>query len=293
MRKFLSALFTLIIILGLMWLNNEEQLDAPDIALTDELRVHVLDVGQGDSILIQGKGQNILVDTGPPNARKQFLAALDEHGVKKVDLLILTHAHADHIGNATALIERIPVAKVMESPAETSAPGVTRYYQAMKKKGVKLEIPKAGDKVEIGEGVYLEFFTPIKGEENPKNVNNSSLAFMLHGGKTRMLFTGDMEKDFEKKLVDLYGNRLRADLLKSPHHGSSTSSSAVFLKAVQPKAAFVSCAKGNDYGHPHREIVSSYKKQGIEMYRTDIQGTLSVVINQEGYQISTEKESGK
>ena len=291
MRKILVILCLLVFVAGAFFLLKENQKPAVDIS--EGLNIRMLDIGQGDSILIQGQGKTILVDTGPPGSKERILADLKKYNVAQIDILIITHPHADHNGNAAEILNKIPVGIVYESPTPSSSPIVKKIYTTMKSKNVNLKIPVAGEKIQIADGAYIEFLTPIEGFGKVDNLNNGSLVFMLVCGDTKILFTGDGEKELESKLVSIYGNKLKAQILKAPHHGSRTSSSEVFLNTVKPEVALISCEKGNDYGHPHKEVMNRYSKYGIRSYRTDTQGDLSVIMNGKGYKVSSEKEGDK
>jgi len=289
MRKFLLLFFIILALFGLYVLYQEKI--SPDISpSTGEIQIHMLDIGQGDSILIQGSGKNILVDTGSPSSKQKLIDKLKKYEVAKIDLLIITHAHSDHNGNVLAVLNAVPVDLVMESPALTASPIVKKYYSLMKEKKIPLKIPKAGEFYGINEGSNLEFLTSLGSFEDSENVNNSSLVFILSNGKVRALFTGDAESQVEKELVRLYGNKLESQILKSPHHGSRTSSSDLFIKTVQPQISLISLGAGNDYGHPHKEVLKRYQKYGVSAYRTDLEGDITVYIRDTQYQVVTEKE---
>lgn len=289
MKKFLLLLFIILALFGLYFLYQEEKGTDSGIA-TGEIQIHMLDIGQGDSILIQGNGKNILVDTGPPSSKQKLLQKLNQYKVEKIDLLIITHAHSDHNGNVLAVLKALPVDLVMESSTVTASPIVKKYYAFMKETKIPLKIPKVGEIYEISEGNNLEFLTPLAEFEKPDNLNNSSLVFILSSGRIKALFTGDAESEVEKELVRLYGNKLKSQILKSPHHGSRTSSSDLFVKTVHPEIALISLGAGNDYGHPHKEVVNRYQKYGISVYRTDLEGDITVYLRDEQYQVATEKE---
>lgn len=289
MKRFFLFLFIILALFGLYFL-YQEQKKADRLIPAGETQIHMLDIGQGDSILIQGNGKNILVDTGPPSSKQKLLQKLQKYKVEKIDLLVITHAHSDHNGNVSAVLDVIPVDLVMESPVLTASPIVKKYYALMKEKKIRLKTPKAGDLYEIGGGTNIEFLTPITGFDNPENLNNSSLVFILSSGNVKTLFTGDVETGVEKELVYSYGDKLKSQILKSPHHGSRTSSSDLFIKTVYPESALISLGAGNDYGHPHKEVLNRYQKYGISTYRTDTRGDVTVFLKNGQYQITTEKE---
>lgn len=291
MRKFLLILSVFVLGIGLYFLFWENKLAIlPSEFENEDTRVHMLDIGQGDSILIQTKRMNVLVDTGPPEGREKLLSALEKHHVKKLDYLILTHPHADHIGNAAAVLESISVGQVVESPSTTASPLVKKYYTVMKNKQVSLKIPTQNEVIDLGDQTHIRFLTPLPKFENTKNLNNSSLVFLLSFGSTKMIFTGDMEKELERALVVEYKSDLKAQILKSPHHGSSTSSSKVFLDAVVPKTVLISLEKDNMYGHPHQSVLKRYQALQLNIFRTDLNGDITVVENSQGYQVNVERK---
>ncbi len=253
-----------------------------------DTKVIMLDIGQGDSMLIQADGKNILVDASKIDTRKDLLAKLNKYNVKSLDLVIGTHAHEDHIGGMEAVLNAIPVKEIYDPGAPSTSKLYYRYLTKIKEKKIKLTIPKPGSKYEIGEGTYLEFFTPLA-VQGDDNINNTSLVFKLVDSGFTMLFTGDIEKEMEGLLVEKYGSKLQSNILKSPHHGSRTSSTPNFLSTVQARDVLISCGANNDYKHPHQNIVERYKKANINMYITFEKGDITVNATDKGYKITTER----
>ncbi|MBE6829138.1 MAG: MBL fold metallo-hydrolase [Ruminococcaceae bacterium] len=242
----------------------------------DATSVYFLDVGQGDSELIRLKtGENILIDAGTPETARELADYLADLGVSKIDCLIATHPHADHIGGMEQIVDRFSVGKVyMPRIPDSQIPTTATYEKlltAIDRKGLKITAAKAGMVIfDTGEE-KLEILAP--NSEKYGDLNSYSIVTMLTSGEKRFLFTGDAESDSEKEMVKK-GYDLRCDVLKCGHHGSSTSTSAAFLKAAGPSAAVISCGLNNDYGHPHKEVVDRLKKAGVTIYRTDQQKTI-------------------
>lgn len=242
----------------------------------DEVLVYYLDVGQADSQLIRlPDGANILIDAGTRAAGDGLTAYLQELGVRKIDALIATHPHEDHIGGMAKVIGNFEVGRIyMPKVAESQTP-TTRTYEdlldAIAAKGLKITQAKAGVTVLEDGGAKVELLAP--GGEAYDGLNDYSAVTKLTFFEKKFLFTGDAEKDSEREMVES-GRDLKCDVLKCGHHGSSTSTTAAFLKAAGPSYAVISCGAGNDYGHPHKEVLDRLEKAGIAVYRTDLQGTI-------------------
>ncbi len=241
-------------------------------AWSNPLRVHFIDVGQGDSTLVQSPdGSTILIDGGPMDAYPQLVGYLKAAGVEKIDLLIATHPDGDHIGGLLKVLEAFPVVTVLDSGKEHTTLTYQRYKEAVKglpDTGFKLG--RAGDRYTFG-GVDLSIIHP--GANLPGNNNDSSIVARLTYGDVSFLFTGDAEEKAEAEMLSR-GLPVRSSVLKVGHHGSKSSTSTRFLSAVSPKSAVISCGESNRWGHPTPEVMRSLKQRNIEIYRTDLQGTI-------------------
>ena len=239
-------------------------------------QIYYLDVGQGDSELIRLKtGENILIDAGTPETAKELADYIENLGVKKIDSLIATHPHADHIGGMAQIVSRFSIGKIYMPRIPDSQIPTTETYEklltAIDQKGLKITAGKAGITVLDSGGEKLEILAPNSAKYG--GLNSYSIVTLLTVGEKRFLFTGDAESDSEKEMT-AKGYDLRCDVLKCGHHGSSTSTSAAFLKAARPVSAVISCGVGNDYGHPDKEVVARFQKAGVTIYRTDRQKTI-------------------
>ncbi|MBP9484354.1 MAG: MBL fold metallo-hydrolase [Negativicutes bacterium] len=290
MKRFIGILSVLLIVIGLFFFIEETpQTIKPH---SGELVFQVFDVGHGDALLLRTERQTVLVDTGRREIEGVLISNLQKLGVEKIDILIFSHAHGDHTGNGAAIIEYFPVGKVYEGPGQPPSPLVKKYHDAMEKRGVSLVIPKAGDRIDLGGGAELEFLTPLPGFTAPevkKNLNNSSIVARVTFGQIHMLLTGDMEEELENELVKKYPSKLQAQILKSPHHGSASSSTVPFLKAVRPEVALVSVSDKMAAEQYHIKIFKRYEEMGIKTYRTDTQDTITVRTDGKTYQIHTGK----
>lgn len=261
-----------------------------------DVTIQMLNVGQGDSILIQTGEQTVLIDTSDLDERDKFRAELKRVGVTKIDKVILTHPHADHIGGMDVLLKEFQVGEVYDNGMPSTSKLYIGYMKTLKSKGIKHGKLAEGDTLDFGNGVKFTVLSPTKatvkeGQQQgyKHDPNNESVVGRLTYGDFSMLFTGDAEKDTEAAILKKHANDIKSTILKSPHHGSHTSSSVNYLKAVAPEAALISCGINNDYGHPHKETMQAYKKMNIKIYETDKNGTITVTTNGKTYEIKTEK----
>jgi len=281
-----------------------------------DLKISMLDVGQGDAILIQTGKQNVLIDTSDTDERDLLVSELEKLSVTKIDKLILTHPHADHIGSAKALInpskkelnanpylKKISVAEVYDNGIASTSPLYKSYMKAIDAKKISHHSLKAGDTLDFGNSVKFNVLFPT--EEVVKNVNddgqksdpnNESVVGKLTYKKFSMMFTGDAEKEAENEiLAKNKAKDLKCDVLKSGHHGSYTASTKKFVAAVNPSYVLISCGpeeeRRNTYGHPHLEPLENYLAQGIDeknILCTRWNGTITVTSDGKTFSVKAE-----
>ncbi len=237
------------------------------------MQVHFIDVGQGDATLIvTPNGKHILIDAGPGSGELSLMAYLGRCGVKTIDLMLLSHPHEDHIGGADRVLNQIKTEKVLVSPSPSSTDSFERVLDAIAASGASMEVAIPGAVYEI-DGVRVNILAPADADE--ENLNNDSIICRLDYGEARMIFSGDAEKEAEDALLAAYDvSELDCTLFKLGHHGSYTSNTAAFLDAMTPKYAVACCGKGNEYGHPHSEVRALLAERGIELLRTDMDGSV-------------------
>ena len=247
-----------------------------------EIRVSFLDIGQGDSILIQSSEHNVLIDTGEYSARRRLLAYLRESGVERVDYLIATHPHEDHIGGMNPVLNLFDVRNVVMPDVTHNTRVFENLLNNIDNKKIPLTIASAGDVIKAGI-IELVVVSPEVGASHG-NINDMSLVLRLVHGDTAFLFTGDVEQYVEDIILSV-GRDIRANVLKVSHHGSNTSTSGPFLDAVAPAVAVISVGSGNPYGHPNPDTIGrlSEPNRGILILRTDLNG--SIVMTTDGVQI--------
>ena len=242
-------------------------------------QVAVIDVGQGDSILVEADGHFMLIDAGDNGGGEKAAAYLDERHVTALDYVVATHLHADHIGGMPAVLEGRTVQKIIEPPCPEkflpTSKTYERYLDAVEASGAAYSTAEAGDHFTLG-GAQIEVLCP--GENEMTELNNTSLVLRVTYEDFTCLFTGDMEESEEKWLLSC-GTDVSADFLKVAHHGSSYSSSKAFLEAVRPKYAAISCGKDNKYGHPSAGTVERLKNSpnAPEVHITAEEGTIQIL----------------
>lgn len=249
------------------------------VAVPDgELAVHFIDVGQGDAALLVTSGGTVMIDAGPRSAKEALLKYVREH-TERIDLMILTHPHEDHIGGAATVLDAVPTATVVMPDVTTDTSTFAGLLDAIEDSGARADLGRAGEVYEIG-GMRITLLAPIGAEYD--SMNDYSIVCRVEYGECSFVFTGDAEECSEGEMLAAYSAAdMRCDVLKVGHHGSSTSSSTEFLEALRPKIAVISVAADNSYGHPHSKAIKRLKRAGVsEIYRTDERG--SVVITCDG-----------
>lgn len=236
------------------------------------LKIHYIDVGQGDAILIQTPGgKNIMIDTGTNASTNTVTSYLQKLGITKLDILVGTHPHEDHIGGMDAIINMFQVGKVYMPKASFNTQTFKDVLMAIKNKGLSITAPIPGTTVDVDPSIKLEILAPNSSSYD--YLNDYSIVLKLTYGSKSFLFTGDAQSLSESEMISK-GYDLSADVLKVGHHGSKTSTSDAFLKAVNPKYAVISVGKGNDYGLPSQITMTKLKNAGITVYRTDESGNI-------------------
>lgn len=291
-RSFIYLLIALIIIgligCGPSTMDTEAPLDTNDQQeqKTALLKVHFIDVGQADCILIQAPtGQNMLIDAGHNADADTIVSYLNAQGVKKVDILVGTHPHEDHIGSLDTVINTFDIGKIYMPRVTHTTKTFEDVLLAVKNKGLKISTAKGGTSIDFSPDTKVEIVAPNSSQY--ESLNNYSAVIKLTYGKTSFLFTGDAEDISENEMLTANYD-LKADVLKVGHHGSSSSSTRPFLKAVSPKYAVISVGKDNDYGHPHKETINRLFESGISVFRTDESGT--IIFTTDGDKIEIERE---
>ena len=241
--------------------------------------VHIIDVGQGDSIFIQTpENKRILMDAGDEDAEHTVYSYLKRRGVKKIDVLIATHPDTDHIGSMDYIIDKFKISHFYMPEAKTDSEAFYNLLDSCKDKNLKIEYLTKGDVLKIDSSTSMEILSPSTITD--KNNLNSIVSLLNYKGY-EFLFTGDAEKENESEILSSC-NLPDIEFLKAGHHGSSSSSTDEFIAKLKPEAVAISCGYNNDYGHPHRSVLDTFRENGSVVYRTDKNGTLVFYCDENG-----------
>lgn len=270
---------------------------------TGKLRITLLDVGQGDAILLEDGQRKVMVDVGDNKkdklgyggsvALKMALAKAGvQEGVDKINTVIISHHHGDHLGNIKWLAGKYKVSNIYDNAMPNPSNAVSQWLNTELRAGhYHNRVLKAGDKVDLGKGYYFEVLAPgdFLSKQDKARFNNTSIVMKLHYGQFTMLFTGDAEAPVEDYLQQKYGSALRADVLKVGHHGSKTSSIYKFISKVQPQYALISCGNREIYNHPNKNVVGSLQHLGAKVLTTFEHGNITITTDGKGYEVRTER----
>ena len=260
------------------------------IFIPRDLKINFVDVGQGDStFIITPKNKTILIDGGGSNTgsfdvgENTLLPYILDKGYNKIDLMIISHFDSDHVGGLLTILEEIKVEKVLIAKQEEQSENYKRFLNIVKEKNIPVIVGKRGDKINIEKDLYLDILFPESEQIEENVINNNSLVFNIHYNNFSMLFTGDIEEIAEKRIIEITNkSRLKADIIKIPHHGSKTSSTRELLEIVLPKIALIGVGKDNLFGHPSSETIDKLDELEIKTYRTDINGEIMINVNKSG-----------
>lgn len=230
--------------------------------------IHFIDVGQADAALVLCDGMSMLIDGGNAEDSSLMYTYLKKLGITKLDYVIGTHAHEDHIGGIAGALNYASVDKVYCPVTSYSSKAFNSFVKAVRKHGSSITVPDPGDRFSLGSANCQ-----ILGVNSTDDTNNSSIVLRITYGNTSFLFTGDAEREAENIILDR-GYDISCDVLKVGHHGSSTSTSYLWLRQAAPRYAVISVGKNNSYGHPTEEVLSRLRDADVKTYRTDLQGDI-------------------
>lgn len=241
-----------------------------EITDTNNLKVYYFDVGQADSILIVNNNKTMLIDAGNNDDGELVVNNIKKLGISKLDYVIGTHPHEDHIGGLDNVIDAFDIGTIYMPKVQTNTKTFEDVLDSISNKNLTVTAPKIGDKFQVGNANCEVMSTG----EDSSNLNSTSIVIRMEYNNKSYLFMGDAEKINEDSR-----EWPETDILKVGHHGSSTSSSQRFLNQVKPKIAVIQLGQGNKYGHPHDEVIKRLEKLGVAIYRTDLQK--DILIEQE------------
>jgi len=251
-----------------------------------ELKVHFIDVGQGDSILIDLGETEVLIDGGGKSPG--VVSYIKEYVDGPLEVMVATHAHADHIGGLIAVLNAFQVEQIWYNGDTSTSKTYSDFMSAVNAENAEVHVATRGDVIEADDLIFKVL--------NPSNLagttNNNSIVLHLAFGDIDFLFMGDAEKEDEAIMLAKSDIPVPdVEILKVGHHGSRTASSPDFLAATSPEIAIYMAGEGNTYGHPHEETIEALLAVGAEIYGTDIHGTIVVTTNGEEYELQLEKQA--
>lgn len=244
-----------------------------------KLEVHFIDVGQGDASLLICDGQVMLIDGGNPGDSNLIYTYLKKHNIKHIDYMVNTHPHADHVGGLAGALNYATVGKAFSSATSYDSKAFDNFVKYLNEQNVSITVPKASDKFKLGSAT-VEI---LSGRKKFNDANNDSIVLKVTYGDTSFLFTGDAEREAEQALLDS-GANLSSTVLHVGHHGSDTSTTYPFLRAIMPKYGVISVGKNNSYGHPTEEVLSKLRDADVKVLRTDMQG--DIIFTSDGRSVS-------
>lgn len=272
-RYVLITLFVLVILFSyLFYLKWEDRY----------LRIYFLDVGQGDAIYVRAHyGHDMLVDGGPSSTVLRRLSEVMPFYDRFIDVVVETHPDADHIGGLPSVMERYGIGVFIE-PGVSSPNAIDDELARIRdEKGIDTLLARRGMQIDLGGGASFDILYPDR-DVSYLETNTASIVGQIRYGSTTVMLTGDSPKVVENALVRYYGDALRSDVLKAGHHGSHTSSGESYVRIVSPSYAVISAGKDNRYGHPHKDVVDTFEKLGVHIFRTYESGTIECVSDGHG-----------
>jgi len=273
-KRLFSVLLILLfaVVYGVLALSYDRQ----DLSSeSNTLTFYAIDVGQGDSFFfVLPNGENVLIDAGPEEAGSKVVSFLRKHGVKKIDLLVATHGHSDHIGGMRKVLQNFEIGKVWDSGFNHGSSIQRNFYKTIKKKDIPFGRPKRGYSELMGD-VLFEVLAPARVVLNTKSdTNNNCLVIKITYGDISFLMTADMEREQRSTIQPLP----HATVLKASHHGSYNGTDVKLLREVSPSLVVLSYGKNNSYGYPHKRVVKDIRNAKIARYDT-VNGTIKIETN--------------
>ena len=261
-------------------------------AVRGTVEVYLLDVGQGDSIFLKSpSGKTMLIDASTSDMAEKIDEFLQKQNVTRLDVVIGTHPHADHIGGMRKIISKYDVGVYYMPDAVNNTSMFEKLVDELDARNIPVEkaVGGADSFIDWDDKVEVRFFSPFPGASY-EDLNNYSVVCHVRIGETSIMLTGDAEEQAEEALMkEIPATLLRSTVLKLGHHGSSSSTSEGFLNSVRPKLAVASLGADNEYGHPHQETLDKLKNADIPLLRTDLSGTIHITLDGTGYKVETER----
>lgn len=278
LKKYLSVLAVLAVIIAAAFsvatTSDEDSAEAVSVENTG-VTVHFLDVGQGDSEFIElPEGKCMLIDASTAEYGDDIVSTVQDLGYDKIDYLVATHPHADHIGGMAQVIESLDIGEIYMPKAVSTSKTFENFLETVSDNNLQITTATAGKMICSYSNLTAKFLAPVS--DGYDDLNNYSAVVKITYGDNSFLFMGDAENLAENEMLANGSYLLEADVLKVGHHGSSSSTGIEFLQAVNPQYAVISCGEGNSYGHPHRETLDLLNSLKVKIFRTDTDGSITV-----------------
>lgn len=291
-RSIVGAVIMIVAVISIVlgrFNKNFDEISVPTVnsasSYSDSVRVHIIDVGQGSSALVQCAETGILIDAGEIEYGDTVVAYLKKAGIKMLDYAVISHPHSDHMGGMLKVLKSFKVKNVIMPKLSSKNIPTTRLYEnlllLLDEKDVNVIAASYGSSYNVGKAI-LETYGPV---EQVSDLNNMSVICKVKAASTTFLFPGDAENK-EMKSINALSPNLKCQVYAMAHHGSNSSLNKQFLKNADFDVAVISCGSGNSYGHPHKEVLSYLKANNKEYYRTDKDGNIIFTCNEKGYNIS-------
>lgn len=285
LKKIFGSLAVLIVLVGSLLFSNVDQFFnfsneeyIGDIESGSTL-VEGIDVGQADSFLISNdEFGNILIDTGDSEHGESLVNHLKMLGIEKIDYLILTHPHSDHIGGVCDVLDNFEVGDIYMPKMTHNTTSFRNMVEKVEEKGLKFKQAKSGVKIKLDDNSQIDIISPTK-DMSLKDMDNSDAVCVLKTNGRKVLFTADIFKESETRLMDRIG---KIDILKVAHHGSYKATSNEFLNTVKPSYAVIGVGEDNSYNHPSKQTLQRLEEHNVKVYRTDLDGNIAFIIDKDG-----------
>lgn len=259
---------------------KEESFQASDKII----KAYFLDVGQADAnVVLLPNGEVMLIDAGVSSSSDKIISLLEDLGCNKIDYVVATHPHADHIGGMADVIETFRVGEIYMPKAVSTSKTYENLLLTIKDKGLKINTGKKGVEILNEDNLKIDIVAPNK--QDYSNLNNFSIVLKITYGNISFLYTGDAEKDSLEEIT----SDIKANILKVGHHGSDTSTYKEFLDKVKPQYAIISVGEGNSYGHPDNKVLNLLGDYKVKTYRTDVNGDVLITSNGDNIKVETER----
>lgn len=283
MKKIIVLLLCIFLLAGCTEAVKTEKIP---VTAGHEMQVHFIDVGQGDSILIESpSGKTMLIDGGVKGAGQQIVSYLKELGINKLDIVVATHPDADHIGGLIPVLDNMTIEQFYDSGKVHTSQTFEEMLTRIDEKNIPYHVPKIGDDIEFDKDVNVKV---LNANDQATDNNDASIVLKMTYGNVSFLLTGDAGVALEKEMLQY---DVKATVLKAGHHGSNTSSSEEFIQAVKPEVTILSYGEDNKYGHPHAEVEDRLQAIGSKIYATADLGTITVSTDGVNYTVNGKETS--